>query len=177
MKTFGVVIALICICTICLTGCHPKKMRPLEPPEEEEVGKPERETKQPGWEREEPEEPLRPIRSLEGEETVLKDIHFEFDKYNLTPQATAVLRENAETLMSERGVRILIEGHCDERGTDEYNLALGEKRALTARDFLVRFGIDKSRISVISYGEERPLAPEHTEEAWAKNRRAHFGIK
>ena len=135
MKTFGVVIALICLCTICLTGCHPKKMRPLEPSEEEEIGKPEREPKQPGWEREEMEEPLRPIKPVEGEEVVLDDIHFEYDKYNLTSEATAILRENAETLMNQRGVRILIEGHCDERGTDEYNLALGEKRALAARDF------------------------------------------
>jgi peptidoglycan-associated lipoprotein len=175
MKTFAVVIVLMCI--ICLTGCHPKKMRPLEPPEEEEVGKPGREPKKPGWEREETEEPLRPIQPIEGEETVLEDIHFEFDKYNLSSQATRILGENAETLMRQHGVRILIEGHCDDRGTDEYNLALGEKRALAARDFLVRFGIDKSRISVISYGEERPLDPEHSEEAWAKNRRAHFAIK
>jgi len=72
---------------------------------------------------------------------------------------------------------VTVEGHCDERGTEEYNLALGEKRALAARDFLVRFGIDRSRISIISYGEERPLEYGGTEAAWSRNRRAHFEPK
>jgi peptidoglycan-associated lipoprotein len=79
--------------------------------------------------------------------------------------------------MEHPEVNILIEGHCDERGTDEYNLALGEKRALAARDFLVNFGIAKSRISVVSYGEERPVDPRSNEEAWSKNRRDEFVIR
>jgi len=79
-------------------------------------------------------------------------------------------------MMENPNFDILIEGHCDERGTEEYNLALGEKRALAARDYIVGFGIAKDRISVISYGEERPADPRHNEEAWAKNRRAHFVV-
>ena len=87
------------------------------------------------------------------------------------------LAENAAVLMDNPSVKIRIEGHCDSRGTEDYNLALGEKRALAARDYLVNFGIAQSRISVISYGEERPLDPAETEKAWAKNRRAEFDIR
>jgi peptidoglycan-associated lipoprotein len=79
-------------------------------------------------------------------------------------------------MMEHSGFSILIEGHCDERGTEEYNLALGDKRALAARDYMVEFGIAKDRISVISYGEEKPVDPRHNEEAWAKNRRARFVV-
>jgi len=118
-----------------------------------------------------------PIQPGEEEELILKTIHFEYDKYALTKEATATLAGNAALLMENPNVRILIEGHCDERGTDDYNLALGEKRALAARDYLVNFGIAKSRISVISYGEELPVDPASNEEAWAKNRRDHFVLR
>ncbi|MBN2433119.1 MAG: peptidoglycan-associated lipoprotein Pal [Acidobacteria bacterium] len=107
--------------------------------------------------------------------TQIKDVFFDFDKYNLTPEADTTLRQNAEILRTKiPDVRIIIEGHCDERGTSEYNLALGDKRANSVRDFLVAQGIAASRIRTISYGEERPFDPGHNEEAWAKNRRGHF---
>lgn len=105
---------------------------------------------------------------------VLQRIHFDFDKYELKPEAQRILAENARVLQAYPDVNIVIEGHCDERGTVEYNLALGDKRARAARDYLVALGISPSRISVISYGKERPLDYGHNEAAWAKNRRAEF---
>jgi peptidoglycan-associated lipoprotein len=106
----------------------------------------------------------------------LQTIHFDYDKYNLTPQAQAILADNARGLAMDdyKTVTIRIEGNCDERGSDEYNMALGEKRAATARDYLVNYGIDPKRISIISYGESRPVDPAHNEAAWAKNRRDDF---
>jgi len=103
-----------------------------------------------------------------------EDIHFDFDKYNIRPDAAEILKKKAEWLLKNPQVHILIEGHCDERGTEEYNLALGERRANSAKRFLVNLGVDPERISIISYGEERPLDPRHCEEAWARNRRCHF---
>ena len=105
-----------------------------------------------------------------------RDIHFEFDKYALTPEARAILQEKYSYLMDNPAVEILIEGHCDERGTIEYNVALGDRRAKSARDYLVRLGVDPMRIETISYGEEMPLDPEHNEQSWARNRRGHFVI-
>jgi peptidoglycan-associated lipoprotein len=103
-----------------------------------------------------------------------EDIYFEFDKSTLTPAAQDNLLRKAEWLRENPAAVATIEGHCDERGTNEYNLALGDRRAESAKDFLVDLGVDPSRLSTISYGEERPVDPRHNEEAWAKNRRAHF---
>jgi len=105
---------------------------------------------------------------------MLEDIHFEFDKSTLTPQAKNSLMKNAQWLRVNSEVSVIIEGHCDERGTNEYNIALGDRRAASTMTFLVNLGIDPSRLTTISYGEERPLIPGHGENAWAKNRRAHF---
>ena len=107
----------------------------------------------------------------------LQRIHFDFDQYVLTEEAKAILVNNAGLLRAAPGVKIVVEGHCDERGSDEYNLALGEKRALATKDFLVSLGVAADRISTISYGEEMPLNPAHTKEAWAENRRAEFKVK
>lgn len=109
-----------------------------------------------------------------GDARGLKTIYFDFDKYNLRDDARRQLDANAEILRSNSDMNIVIEGHCDERGTDEYNLALGERRAQAAREYLVRLGIDASRVNVLSYGEERPVAPGHDEESWALNRRGEF---
>ena len=106
-----------------------------------------------------------------------EDVFFEFDSASLTAEAQEILRAKAEWLRANPGVRVLIEGHCDERGTNEYNLALGDRRAYSSKAFLTDLGIDDTRISTISYGEERPIASGASEEAWAKNRRAHFVIK
>ncbi len=105
-----------------------------------------------------------------------EDIHFEFDKSSLLPEAREILRRKAKWLKAHPDVLVIIEGHCDERGTSEYNVALGDRRAWSARSYLVNLGIAPERLTTISYGEERPLDPGHNEEAWARNRRAHFAI-
>lgn len=105
-----------------------------------------------------------------------EDIFFDFDSFAILPEAQDVLSTKAEWLQNNPDVSVTIEGHCDERGTIEYNLALGDRRAQSAKDFLVNLGIAKSRLNTISYGEERPIAPGSDEDAWAKNRRAHFVI-
>ncbi|MGA2516273.1 MAG: peptidoglycan-associated lipoprotein Pal [Thermodesulfobacteriota bacterium] len=115
-------------------------------------------------------------RGIEGEvfETkLLKDIHFDFDKYDVRREDEEVLKENAALLKKYPKTKIQIEGHCDERGTVEYNLALGERRANNTKKYLVSLGIASNRISTISFGKERPLDKGHSEEAWAVNRRAH----
>jgi peptidoglycan-associated lipoprotein len=113
---------------------------------------------------------------IEGEvfeSQLLKDIHFDFDKYDVRPMDAEILMENAALLKKRPSMKVQIEGYCDERGTEEYNLALGERRANSTKKSLVSLGISPDRISTISYGEERPLDPRHNEEAWARNRRAH----
>lgn len=106
----------------------------------------------------------------------VSDIYFEFDSYTVKPEDVAKIKEVGEWLKSNSTVRIVVEGHCDERGTVEYNLALGQKRAEVVRNHLVKFGVDERRIRVISFGKEMPVDPGHTEEAWARNRRAHFAV-
>ena len=105
-----------------------------------------------------------------------RDIYFDFDKFSLSPEARKVLAEKASFLNAHPEIKIKVEGHCDERGTREYNLALGERRAKSAQDYLIFLGINPARTSTISYGEEMPLDPASNEEAWTKNRRAHFTI-
>ncbi len=99
-------------------------------------------------------------------------VFFDLDKYNLKPEAQATLKKQAAWLKTYPNVTITVEGHADERGTREYNLALGERRANAVRDYLADLGIARNRIKTISYGKERPVALGHTEEAWAQNRRA-----
>ena len=108
---------------------------------------------------------------------VLDRIYFDFDRSDLREDARTVLAENARRLQGKSSARVSIEGHCDERGTVEYNLALGEKRAAAAKDYLVNYGITADRVSTVSFGEERPLDPAGTEEAYAKNRRDEFVIQ
>jgi peptidoglycan-associated lipoprotein len=105
-----------------------------------------------------------------------QDIFFDFDKYDLRMDARGVLDRKAGFLNQNSSVRSQIEGHCDERGTNEYNLALGERRANAAKQYLTTAGVSPARLTTISYGEERPLDPGHNEAAWARNRRAHFVI-
>ena len=105
-----------------------------------------------------------------------EDIHFEFDSILLSAQAQEILRKKAQWLKENRAVSVTIEGHCDSRGTNEYNLALGDRRAYSAKVFLIDLGIAETRMQTLSFGEERPLDPGENEEAWAKNRRAHFVI-
>jgi peptidoglycan-associated lipoprotein len=104
----------------------------------------------------------------------INDAFFDFDSYTLSSEAKGTLEENARELKRVTVGNITIEGHCDERGTKAYNLALGEKRANVAKDYLVALGVNASRISTVSYGKERPFDDGHDDSAWAKNRRAHF---
>jgi peptidoglycan-associated lipoprotein len=107
----------------------------------------------------------------------LKEVYFDFDKYDIRPEDAKTLGANATWLKSNGDNLVLIEGHCDERGTNEYNLALGERRAKSTMNYLVSQGIQANRITIISYGEERPVCTEKTEACWAKNRRASFLVK
>ncbi|MBW1840425.1 MAG: peptidoglycan-associated lipoprotein Pal [Deltaproteobacteria bacterium] len=107
----------------------------------------------------------------------MEDIYFDYDRSDLTSAAQDVLREKAAWLRTHPDVAVYIEGHCDERGTNEYNLALGDRRAEGAKSFLVDLGVASSRMTTISYGEERPVDTGTNEEAWAKNRRAHFVVE
>jgi peptidoglycan-associated lipoprotein len=108
---------------------------------------------------------------------VSEDIYFEYDSASLVPDAREVLKRKAEWLRSNPNISVIIEGHTDDRGTVEYNLALGERRASSAMSFLVDLGIPESRMTTISYGKEKPADPGHNETAWATNRRVHFEIK
>lgn len=105
---------------------------------------------------------------------VLKPVHFDFDKYDLQAEAIRTLGGNAAAIKEHNQFNVRVEGHCDERGTVEYNLALGEKRARAARDYLVSLGVEARRLRVVSYGKERPADARHNETAWAMNRRAEF---
>ncbi len=111
-----------------------------------------------------------------GQAGDLKTINFDFDNSNITAEAKTILKANAEWLKKNAKVSIQIEGHCDSRGTIEYNIALGEKRAIVVKKYLLGLGISKTRLNVISYGKEKPLVKEDSEAAWAKNRRANFVI-
>ena len=107
----------------------------------------------------------------------LQRIHFDFDKYNVKSEYVPVLKANTAWLQAHPSTNLIVEGHCDERGTPEYNIALGDRRARSAKSFLVNLGVNPGRISTISYGEERPLCTQHTESCWWQNRRDEFVAK
>lgn len=107
----------------------------------------------------------------------MEDVFYDYDSSALREDAKAALTSNGRMLVEAKSARVMIEGHCDERGTVDYNLALGERRANAAKDFLVTYGVEAGRISTISYGESRPFAMGHDESAWAQNRRAHFLVE
>ncbi len=106
----------------------------------------------------------------------LETIHFDYDSYALSPEARSVLESNAEWLRANTSARAEVEGHCDDRGTVEYNLALGAKRANAARDYLIALGIETARLTTISYGKELPACRDQTPECWARNRRDRFVV-
>jgi peptidoglycan-associated lipoprotein len=118
-------------------------------------------------------EPEKPKVTAED----FKPAFFDFDSYKLRDDARQALDHDGKLLRDNPSLQVTIEGHCDERGTAEYNQALGEKRAQAARDYLTGSGIQASRLQVVSYGKERPFDPGHDEAAWAKNRRAHFVLR
>ena len=114
--------------------------------------------------------------SAEGKEGMFADILFEYDKYDVKESYKSELQAVSAWLTKNSSATVSVEGHCDERGTNEYNLALGDRRAKAVKDYLVSLGVLSSRIETISYGEEKPVCTEQSEECWAKNRRAHFVI-
>jgi len=119
----------------------------------------------------------RPISDSEFFESRVKDAYFDYDKYDIRDDARTALQDNGRALSERNSIRFTIEGHCDERGSEKYNLALGDKRANAAKEFLVGQGVGGDRIETISYGEERNICSDHTEEYWQKNRRAHFVLR
>jgi peptidoglycan-associated lipoprotein len=191
-RSFNILILILCLGLV-LTGC-PKKTVVKEEPSvkkeeaarleaeraakearEKELAKIREEEARKAGEKFEKSLIAKKEPGIEGEvfqSRLLKDIHFDFDKYDIRPGDATILKGNAALLSKYPTIKVQIEGHCDERGTNEYNLALGERRANSTKKYLISLGISQDRISTITYGEERPLDPGHNEEAWAKNRRA-----
>jgi len=174
------IFSLVCLLVFSfLVSCRKKVEEiPPPPPQVKEQPKVEKVEKVVVKEPELTEEEIFMQKSLEeiNAEAPLVMIHFDFDKYFIREDAKPGLETNAAWLKKFNTVKILIEGHCDERGTEEYNLALGEKRAKSTFDYLVSLGISQDRIKTISYGKSQPLDLEHNEIAWQKNRRAQFTI-
>ncbi len=121
-------------------------------------------------------EAAAPAKEEAPAQAELTTIYFDFDSYVLGAPARDTLSKNAEAMQKDKSIKVRVEGNCDERGSDEYNLALGEKRAKAAMNYLVTLGIPADRLSIISYGKEKPVDPGHDEAAWAKNRRDDFVI-
>jgi peptidoglycan-associated lipoprotein len=174
-------VMLTIVLLVFFSGCESLKKKQAVTPEQERTAQAEKEKAAREAEKKSFEQGLteKKYPGIEGEvweSTLLKDIHFQFDQYDLSEEARKILTEDAKVLSNHPSLRIQIEGHCDERGSNEYNLALGERRAMGAKLYLIKLGVQENRLSTISYGEERPVDPGHNEEAWAKNRRCHFVI-
>lgn len=174
------------VIAIALTGCP--KEQPTTQPEEidvqtEEVPEPAEEVQpEPQMTEEDRTEPQLPrdveeLNQFLRDRGLIGDVYFEYDRSELRPEARSQLSQNAEWLRENAEYVATIEGHCDERGTSEYNLALGERRANAAKSYLVSLGIDADRLNTISYGEERPVCNQSSESCWQRNRRAHFIVR
>lgn len=137
------------------------------------------ETAPPAEQRPVTEEAVKPVESPKpvAKTENIKDIFFDFDKSTINPEMKSALEQDVSWLKANPQVKVQLEGHCDERGTNEYNLALGEKRAHAVKQFLISQGIKAVRLSTISYGEDRPFCTEHTESCYQQNRRVHFVVK
>jgi len=176
----GMVGLLLLFSIIVMTGCAKKSVVQEQATPKADVTKGETATKEFTGKEASKRDITEGEASIEKENAAkeeFKDIYFDFDKFNLKPEARGTLEQHAAILTKNKNYNVLIEGHCDERGTTEYNLALGERRAKEAMKYFVELGIDGKRLKTISYGKERPLNPEHNEEAWAQNRRDHFVVK
>lgn len=176
------VLAIFLLLTLVGFGCAPKKVAVTGEPEQQQTGislqepserdiKPEERITEQQLAKIESEDEIKQTKEERGR---FNDIYFDFDMYNIRPDAKPVLEEVASWMLKNTNTKLLIEGHCDERGTNEYNLALGDRRGKAARDYLIALGVASQRIEIISYGEEKPTCTDQTEECWAKNRRAHF---
>lgn len=166
-------LALFAIAAVFVIGCTKKAVTPIETTPVPPVTA--RDTTTPP-----PPPPPTPVTTVPSGGVKSEDFQpalFDFDSYALREDARAALDKDAGLLRSNAGVNVTVEGHCDERGTAEYNQALGEKRAQAARDYLVAAGISASRLQTVSYGKEQPIDPGHDEAAWAKNRRAQLTVR
>jgi peptidoglycan-associated lipoprotein len=179
-KRFTVLTLLLVLCLLLTVGACKKKQQPTTTPEPETTPAPAPPPEPPpvvqvpddteAFE----EEPIEAVPSVQEVVGMLNTIFFAFDKYDLTDSARQTLQGNSRVMKNYPDYGYVIQGHCDERGTIEYNLALGQKRANAVREYLVSLGVPQNRIRVVSYGEERPAAQGHGESAWSKNRRAEF---
>jgi len=177
---------LLCCGALLASGCAKKELVKGEgevPPAAAPVPAiPEQQAKPPVKEEVVQEQPVKEAPAAGKEETMpvkaseLETVYFDFDSFVLTAPSRTALAKNADYLMKNSSVNVQIQGNCDERGSDEYNLALGEKRAKAAMNYLVTLGVPEKRLSIISYGKEKPADPGHDEAAWAKNRRDDFAI-
>lgn len=173
----GAMLALI------MTGCggtpppepEPEPMVQPEPERDLEAERRAREEEE-RRRREEEERRRREAERSRVMSIVAERVHFDFDKSDIRSDAEAVLQRKVSVLREYPGIRLRIEGHCDERGSNEYNLALGQRRAESVRRYLMSYGLDAGRFQMISYGEERPLVNAQSEQAWAQNRRAEFVV-
>jgi peptidoglycan-associated lipoprotein len=182
MKKYFVLLPALLI--LLSAGCAKKYAKPAQKPSEpaeqvkEEVLTPEKAVQ--------PEEGISYAKEEEISESrlspeekakaVLQDVLFDYDKYDIRPDARPVLDSVASLLNEEPQLNVVVEGHCDERGTNEYNLALGERRARSVKDYLVSLGVSPGRLITITYGEEKPVCTEKSETCWQQNRRAHFVV-
>jgi peptidoglycan-associated lipoprotein len=180
-KRIFALMLLLCMLVVLGAGCAKKNVDAPAQPTKVEV-----QDKDTDWQKSTPEAPASrslsedEIRAQQREQVqreVANMIFFAFDSFELTPESRDVLTAKADTLKKFSLFNIIIEGHCDERGTSEYNLALGERRAKAAQQFLNQLGIADGRMTIVSYGKERPLDPSKGEAAWSKNRRDEFKIQ
>ncbi len=184
MRKILLVLAVLVACMMIMTGCAQRKV--VQTPEQQQApGQGAESTQKPGAAKDLSKESVTE-KELGGTRqagsqytakelaTKIQDIHFDFDRYDIRDDAKPALKEIAGVLAKNTKAKVVVEGHCDERGTVEYNLALGDRRASSAKAYLVSLGIPSSRIDVVSYGKEKPVCSESTEECWTKNRRDHF---
>jgi peptidoglycan-associated lipoprotein len=168
MARYKWLLIALAIAVVLVPACAKKQVTPVEKPVEE-VAPPPVVTP--------PVEQPPPVKVEQPVVISLEDVFFDFDKYNISDAYKQVLAKDADQLMKNHAQKVLVEGHCDERGTIEYNMALGEKRAKAVVDFFTTYGIPADRITWISYGKEKPFDTGHNEAAWAKNRRAHLVLQ
>ncbi|MEW6584881.1 MAG: peptidoglycan-associated lipoprotein Pal [Nitrospirota bacterium] len=191
MKKFFAIALFIAVFTV--VGCQEKRVvkpeQPLPPQQQEQPSAAKKEPSQMerGTERMRPQEQIteqalakaevseEPSRFKE-ERGLFEDVYFDYDKYDVRDDAKPILQKVASWLLKNTKAKLSVEGHCDERGTNEYNLALGDRRAKAVRDYLIALGVGSGRIEMVSYGEEKPACAEQTESCWAKNRRSHFVV-
>ena len=174
--------AVILAALILFTGCQKKATRPVEAPPQPVKEQPEA-AQQPKTPEKISEKKVESVTSSDiaseyaaGKEGMFADIMFDYDKYDVKDSYKSELQAVAEWMTKNNSAKLSVEGNCDDRGTNEYNLALGDRRAKAVRDYLVSLGVASSRIETISYGEEKQVCTDQSEECWAKNRRAHFVI-